>query len=64
MPKKKFYRIRENKKLCGVCTGVAEYFDIDLTLVRILWVLTAIKGMGVIAYILIAILAPERQKNN
>lgn len=34
---KRIYKIRDQKKLCGVCAGVAEYFDLDPTLVRVLW---------------------------
>ena len=57
--KKKFYRIREDKILCGVCTGIAEYFEIDLTLVRIIWAAAVLcGGFGFALYIIIAIIAP------
>ena len=42
--KKRLYRIESGKMLAGVCGGIAEYFDIDPTLVRALWVLFCILG--------------------
>lgn len=49
-----------NAMIGGVCAGVAEYLGIDVTIVRILWVLfTAAGGMGVIAYIICLILMPK-----
>ena len=59
--KKKFYRVQENKILCGVCTGVAEYFDIDVTIVRILWAMAVLLGgSGILLYIVIALIAPMK----
>ncbi|MBO5702310.1 MAG: PspC domain-containing protein [Clostridia bacterium] len=53
---KRLYKSISNKKLCGVCGGIAEYFGIDPTLVRLAWVLfTLLGGAGVIAYIISAI---------
>jgi phage shock protein C len=54
-------RIREGKKIAGVCGGVARYFDIDVTLVRILWILVTIFPPlpGIIAYIVCWIVMPE-----
>lgn len=40
--KKTLYRIPEEKKICGVCAGMSVYFGIDVTLVRLLWVLAAV----------------------
>lgn len=49
-----------DKKLCGVCGGVAEYLDMDPTIVRIIWlVLVLCAGTGVLAYIIAAILMPN-----
>lgn len=57
---KKLCKIREGKKLCGVCTGLAKYFDIDVTLVRLAWVaFTIFGGSGILAYIIAAIVMPE-----
>ena len=59
--KKRIYKNREKKLLCGVCAGVAEYFDIDPTLVRLGWVLfCALGGSGILAYIIAAIVIPGR----
>ena len=49
-----------NRMLCGVCAGLAEYFGINPTVVRLLWViLTFCGGSGIIAYIIAAIIIPE-----
>lgn len=59
MEQKRLCRSNTNKMVCGVCAGVAEYINIDPTIVRLLWVffiLTA--GIGLIAYIAAAIIMP------
>lgn len=48
-----------DRKLCGVCGGVAEYINIDPTVVRLLWVILAFTSIGIIAYIIAAIVMPE-----
>ena len=59
--KKRLYKIVQGKKLDGVCGGIAEYFDIDPTIVRLLWILfTACAGSGIIAYIIAAIVMPRK----
>lgn len=46
--------------LCGVCAGIAEYFNLDPTIIRLLWVvLTFFGGSGILAYIIAAIIIPE-----
>ena len=58
---KKLYRNTENKMLAGVCSGIADYFDIDPTLVRLGWVLfSLLGGSGLLTYIIAAIIIPER----
>ena len=58
---KRIYKNREAKMICGVCAGVAEYFDIDPTLVRVGWVLLSVLGgSGVLAYIICMIIMPNR----
>ena len=60
----KLYRTRNDKKICGVCGGIAEYFNIDPTLIRIGWTLLAVcAGSGVLAYIICAIIMPEKPEN-
>lgn len=57
---KRLYRIREGKFICGVCGGIAEYFNIDPTLVRLAAVLLLATGSGILAYIVAAIIIPEK----
>lgn len=58
---KKLYRIEEGKMLCGVCGGIAEYFGIDPTLVRLGFVLVScLAGGGVLAYIIAAVIMPVK----
>ena len=58
---KKLYRIKNDKVLAGVCGGVAEYFKIDPTVVRVLWALASLLGFaGVLAYIVCAFIIPEK----
>ena len=53
-------RPRLGRKIAGVCLGFSEYFDIDVTLVRIVWLVTAImSGVGFVPYILAWIVMPE-----
>ena len=59
--KKKLYKSSTDKKICGVCGGIAEYFDIDSTLVRLgAVVLTLLGFSGVIAYIIAALVMPDK----
>ena len=56
---KRLYRSRVDKVLGGVCGGIAEYFEIDPVIVRLLWVVfSLIAGTGVIAYIIAWIIIP------
>ena len=59
--RERLVRPRADRKVAGVCSGVAEYFDIDVTLVRIVWlVLTFIPPTpGLIAYVICWIVMPE-----
>lgn len=57
--KKRLYKSTKNKMLDGVCGGIAEYFDIDPTLVRLAWVIfCAMGGSGILAYIIAAVIIP------
>lgn len=57
---KKLYRSKADKKLAGVCSGVAKYFNIDPTIVRLIWALASIFAFaGIIAYIVCAFVIPE-----
>ena len=58
---KKLYRSDENKMIAGVCGGIAEYFNIDSTLVRLAWVVFCLLGGSVLlAYIIAALIMPDR----
>lgn len=58
---KKLYRIEEGKIICGVCGGIAEYFHIDPTVVRLGFVLLAgLGGSALLVYIVGAIIMPVR----
>lgn len=57
---KRLYKSQTDKKLCGVCGGVAEYLNIDPTIIRLIWaVLVLVVGTGVLAYIIAAIVMPD-----
>lgn len=57
---KRLYRSTHDRMLCGVCGGIAEYFQLDPTLVRLGWALFSILGgSGVLAYIIAAIIIPN-----
>ncbi len=57
---KKLYKNSADKKICGVCSGIAKYFSIDPTLVRLGWVAFCILGgSGILAYIICAIVMPD-----
>ena len=60
MKGKRLYKDNIDKKLCGVCAGIANYFDIDPTIVRLAWILFILAGgCGVLAYIIAAIVMPD-----
>lgn len=59
MPEKRLYRSRNSRMLCGVCGGIAEYFNIDPTLIRLLAVVFGLSGGGILAYIIAAIIIPD-----
>ena len=60
---RKLYRAEEGKMIAGVCAGLAEYFAIDPTLVRLAWVLfCALGGSGVLAYIICALIIPSKSQ--
>lgn len=65
MTNKRLYKSETDKKIAGVCGGVAEYFDIDPTIVRLVWAfLAAFGGGGLILYILAALIMPSQSEIN
>lgn len=58
---KRLYRVEEGKMLCGVCAGIAEYFKIDPTVVRVAWaIFCCMGGSGILAYIIALFLMPVK----
>ena len=58
---KKLYRSRDGKLICGVCAGIAEYFNIDPTVVRVVFALFAcMGGSGILAYLVAAVIMPPK----
>ena len=60
MDKKRLYRSRQERMVWGVCGGIAEYFDIDPTIIRLIWVLVMVSscGTGLLAYFIAAVIIP------
>lgn len=57
---KRVFKIREGAKIAGVCNGLAEYFDIDVSLIRVLFVILALTSIGIFIYIAFMILLPKK----
>jgi phage shock protein C len=59
-PTRKLHRSKTNRKLAGVCGGLAQYFNIDATLIRVLFVLLAVLGgSGLVLYVAMWIIVPK-----
>lgn len=59
---KRIYRSKSERMIAGVCGGIAEYFNIDPTLVRLGWVIFGLTfGSGILAYIICMIVIPENR---
>ena len=57
---RKLYRSNTNSMNCGVCGGLGEYLGVDPTIVRLVWVLIACSGTGLLAYIIAAVIMPQK----
>ena len=57
---KKLYRNTGNKMIAGVCSGLADYINIDPTIVRLIFALVGLSGTGILAYLVCAIIIPEK----
>ena len=62
MPVKRMYRIEEGRILLGVCGGVAEYFAMDPSVVRVIWAVLALFGPAALVYLIAALILPEKSK--
>lgn len=56
---KKLYRSEKNQMLCGVCGGLGEYLNLDVTLIRLVWALLSFSGTGLIFYFIAAVIIPK-----
>ena len=57
---KKLYKSTTDRKICGVCAGLAKYLNLDATVIRLLWVLVVcFGGAGIWAYIICAVVIPD-----
>jgi phage shock protein C len=62
---KKLYRSTKNRMLAGVCGGIAEYFELDPTIIRVLFVLLSVfAGGGILAYIILWLLIPQEPETS
>lgn len=62
---KRLYRKKSNRMLLGVCAGIADYFEIDPTIIRVLWVIVSFAGgCGLLAYFVCAIIMPLDESND
>lgn len=63
---RQFYRSTTNKMISGVCGGLAEYFAMDPTIIRLAWILLTLAsiGVGILAYIVMVIVFPEMPEQN
>jgi phage shock protein C len=63
MNAKRLYKNDKDRMICGVCSGIAEYFNVDPSLVRIGWLLFMFAaGTGLLAYIVAAIILPNKSE--
>ena len=60
---KKLYRDTSNKLIAGVCSGLGAYLNIDPTIVRLIWALVGLTGAGIVAYLVAALIIPEKPSN-
>jgi phage shock protein C len=60
--RRRLMRPRANRKIAGVCAGVAEYFDLDVTVVRLVWLVTSVMtGIGFLSYPIAWVVMPEER---
>ncbi len=59
MEPKRLYRSTRDKLFLGVCGGIGEYFNIDPTIIRVIWAIFGCTGAGILAYFIAAVLMPS-----
>lgn len=55
----KLMKCESDRKICGVCSGVARYLNIDTTVIRLIWGILSLTGFGISAYIIAALIMPS-----
>ncbi len=59
---KRLYKIKEESMVCGVCAGISEYLQVDVSIIRLVWLgLSFLWGSGIIIYIIAAIILPDKK---
>jgi len=61
---KKLYRSAKSRILGGVCGGIGEFLNVDPTIIRLIWILFALSGIGIIFYFLAWLVIPRNPKHN
>ena len=63
MEEKKLVRVSKDRMICGVCTGIAKYLGVDVTVVRLVWALVSLftAGVGIVGYIAAAFIIPAEE---
>ncbi len=57
---KRLYKSKTNKTIAGVCVGIGEYFGIDPTIIRLIWVAFCLAGgSGILAYVIACFIIPD-----
>ena len=59
MEPRRLYRSTRDRMLLGVCGGIGEYFNIDPTVIRVIWAVFGCTGAGIMAYIIAAVIMPQ-----
>ena len=59
MEPKRLYRSVRDRMLLGVCGGIGEYFNIDATIIRVVWAVVGCTGAGILAYFVAAVIMPQ-----
>ena len=59
---KKLYRVEQGKMLCGLCAGLAEYLNLDVTIVRLIAAVIGLSGSGILLYIVAALIMPVKPR--
>ena len=59
---KKLYKCKKEEKGCGVCAGLAEYLNLDVTIVRLIAAVIGLSGSGILLYIVAALIMPVKPR--